>query len=90
MGRKEKEGEDFWEKRWPGWRTPPLLFPEITDYLTQINNLSRHKKWAEGGGRGCGGYEVRAAGEDGETAPPLQYNVRGAKEGSSRERDRPR
>lgn len=49
----------IWEKGWQGWKTPPLLFPEITDYLTQINNLSQPKEVAgEGGGRGFRGSEV--------------------------------
>ena len=59
----------IWEKGWPGWKTPPLLFPEITDYLTQINNLTPPKEVAGeggggggGGGRGFRGFEVRVAG----------------------------
>lgn len=39
MEKKEKEGEDLGKGMAVGWRTPPLLFAEITDYLTQINNL---------------------------------------------------
>lgn len=55
----------IWEKGWPGWKTPPLLFPEITDYLTQINNLTPPKEVAGvggGGGRGFRGFEVRVVG----------------------------
>lgn len=57
---KEREG-GIREKGWQGWKTPPLLFPEITDYLTQINNLSKPKEVAGegGGGRGFRGFEVR-------------------------------
>lgn len=55
----------IWEKEMAGVGDAPLLFPEITDYLTQINNLSPPKEVAGeggGGGRGFRGFEVRAVG----------------------------
>lgn len=48
MGKKEQEGEDL-GKGISGWKTPPLLFPDITDHLTQINNLSPPKDVAREG-----------------------------------------
>lgn len=49
------------------------LFPEITDYLTQINNLSLRKEVAKEGGEkeGSEGLRFEVLGKDGETAPPL-------------------
>ena len=64
--KKEKEGEDL-GKGMAGVEDAPLLFPEITDYLTQINNLTPPKEVAGvggggGGGRGFRGFEVRVVG----------------------------
>lgn len=47
MGKKKRRRVRIWEKGWQGWKTPPLLFSEITDYLTQINNLSLPQRWQE-------------------------------------------
>lgn len=76
MGKKsgKKRRVRIWEKGWHGWKTPPLLFPETTDYLTQINNLSLRKEVAEEGGgkkEGLEGLRFEVLGRDGETAPPL-------------------
>lgn len=62
--KKEKEGEDLGKGIARGGRRPLFFFPEITDYLTQINNLSPPREVAGegGGGRGFRGFEVRVVG----------------------------
>lgn len=40
----------IWEKRMAGLEDTPSFFPEITDYLTQINNLCPLREVAKEGG----------------------------------------